>query len=434
MVKHEDHFNYLNPLRLAGYRTEYYDLSNNKSQVDVLKKIDQGYFDAVCMFNPYMHSHSDLYVYFAYAKNAGLKPIVIERGALPESWYYAEDMAYVDSDYDLLDLEKVAIPSSEILDGVFDEIKSGSYTLEKNGSYESTLYKYRLIQHSKYKRKIFVPLQLSDDSAVTRFVGDLKTYEEYISNLKECFAEHADVLFLVKRHPLASSHDVNDEVPGNVIICDDNDNVHALIDLSDAIICYNSGVGLLALMHDKPVYTVGRSFYSKAHFDLAVEVSLPCDAINLLDVTSSRNPQNIRKFVYWLLTQKYSFYKSESVIRDFGHRKSHGYKDSKCYSFNYEGAHFMSKCLSVDHPFSMMSYGAAKLSIQLGLDQYNKDVAHNQKAKSSRSEGKKVVAVPSVAKPNAVKSTSSLVEASDRIEPSKKVLNPVLASVKPIAR
>lgn len=375
LVKHDDHFNYLFVLRNAGYKIDYFDMEKKENQINVIKRIDAGFYDAVCMFNPYMKSHTDLYLYFSYAKNKGVRPIVIERGALPESWYYAEDMAYADSDYDRLNISEVVIEDQSLIESFFERIKSGNFTLESNGSFDETFYKYRLLLSVVDKKKVFIPLQLSDDSAVTLFVGNLKSYEDYIENLREVFNENKDLLFLVKKHPLSKLSDFQDDLPDNVVICDDSDNIHALIEISDAVICYNSGVGLLALMHRKPVFTVGRSFYSKSHYGLATAVSLPEDAVTIIKSGGGAQQGDIEKFIYWLITKKYSFYKSVSVIRDFGDRKSHGYKSSKFYLVNYDGFSLKSKNLAEDHSFSLISYGAAKLNISLGIDQHQKDLA-----------------------------------------------------------
>lgn len=375
LVKHEDHYNYLFPLRNAGYKIECFDLSDKVNQVEVIKKMDAGFYDAVCMFNPYMKSHADLYLYFSYAINKGIKPIVIERGALPESWYYAEDMAYVDTDYDNLNLSDISIPEGGVVDELISRIKSGGITLESNGSFDETYFKYRLLLSVNTKKKIFVPLQLSDDSAVTRFVGELVGYDKYIRNLEKSFLENEDVIFLVKKHPLSKVDDFSGKLPKNVFICDDSDNVHALIEMSDAVVCYNSGVGLLALIHEKPVFTIGRSFYSKSNLNLGCAVSLPEVAVNIIKDNGYKASGDFKKFVSWLVFSKYSFYKSSSVIRDFGDRKSHGYKNSRFYCVNYEGFSLASKHVSLDYPFSSFSYGAAKLNICLGVDQHEKDVS-----------------------------------------------------------
>lgn len=383
LVNHDDHLNFIYVLRNAGFKIEYLDLTNKQNQIDLIKKIDHGYYDAVCMFNPYMKSHVDLYLYFSYAKNNGVKTIVIERGALPDSWYYADDMAYIDPNYDDLDINSVEIENQLKIDDYFEMIRKGTFTLEANGNYSETYYKYRLLLSISNKKKFFVPLQLSDDSAVTKFVGELNTYEIFLVDLKKMISDNKNVIFIIKKHPLSNTDnllsELTSELHDNLFICDDSDNVHALIETADATLCYNSGVGLLALMHKKPVFTVGRSFYTKNNLKLAIPISLPSDAIDKFNQLNGEYSTDIHKFIHWLVEKKYSFYKSTSVIKDFGDRKSHGYINSKFYKFNYENFKIASLNINFDYPFSLMSYGSAKLDIKVGIDQQLKDTGNKIK-------------------------------------------------------
>lgn len=410
LVKHEDHINYFLPLRLCGYQFEVFDVNNQDQRVQVMKKIDSGYFDAVCMFNPYMKSHSDLYVYFEYARKSGIKPIIIERGALPESWYYAEDMAYVDSDYQSLDIDSIIISDERLVDGLIGTIKSGGVTLEDNGAFDATYFKYRFLRFIN-KKIIFIPLQLSDDSAVTRFCNGYMTYEEYIEDLRSVLASRDDVIFLIKKHPLNALNDLDGVWPENVFICDADDNVHALIESSDALACYNSGVGLLGLIHNKPVYTFGCSFYSSLNLGLGIQVRTLSEVIERvvsnMDIVDN---YRVKKFLTWLIFYKYSFYKSDTVMRDFGERRSHGYRNSRFYLINYEGFRIDTRILARDQPYGNNSYGAAKLRIPLSIEQYRKDVQGNSKATggvSAREKG----AIPSKGKGSGAVAQSARVSA-----------------------
>lgn len=364
LIKHVDHANFAYPLRLAGHKLELLKVNSDLEKSEVIRKIDSGYYDNVCMFNPYMKSHSDLYMYFSYAKTKGLKPIIIERGALPESWYYAEDMSYVDPDFINLSLDEIEINNIPLISNFLSTLRQGGHTLENNGNYESTINKYK-ISTILSGTKIFIPLQLSEDVAITRFNEGKQNYLEFVSQLYECANLNSNILFFIKVHPL-SKDEQNTPIPSNVILCGESDNIHAMIDLSDSVICYNSGVGLISLLHGKKTIAVGNAYY--VNKDLAYSATDIFDALKIVNSINTPPPTeiNIQKFASWLINDKYSFYKSESIIKDFGHRKSHGYNNSKMYSLNYE-VKFRTQLSCVSQPFSEHSYGSAKLMISPGI-------------------------------------------------------------------
>src|SRR5205085_10850630 len=85
-------------------------------------------------------------------------------------------------------------------------------------------------------------------------------YSEFVAQIDAVARAHPDVRFLIKAHPL--SNQPFESSLSNVTLCDRTDNIHALIELSQAVVCYNSGVGFLALVHGKPLFTLGNAFYN----------------------------------------------------------------------------------------------------------------------------------------------------------------------------
>ncbi len=338
LIKQEAHADVFFPLRLAGYKLTAAHEGDPASLERAALLIENAEVDAVAVFNPYMKSHQTLKPLFDAARAKGLRTIVFERGALPESWYYGPDMSYADPDFAELELCEEEFSDAELAltDAYAARLRSGVATLEANGDYAET--RARLESFCAGHRKIcLIPLQLRDDVAVTQFNEGYPKHDAFMRDLKRVVARHPDVLFLVKTHPL--SKEALDLVGRNVVDCDEYDNIHALIDLSHAVVCYNSGVGLLALIHQRRLVTVGNAFYNlpglgarATSLDEAVKRAFGVDNMTF-------HTQPVRLLLAWLLTRKYSFFRGESVVHEFAARKAHGYKNLLWYQLNLDGKH-----------------------------------------------------------------------------------------------
>ncbi|MFJ4066620.1 glycosyltransferase [Pseudomonas sp. NPDC089996] len=363
LLKHKDQYEYFLPMRSAGYSIEVL-LPGEHMPERVVDKIENGYYDAVSIFNPYMKSHEAIRPYHELAKKCGIKTIVVERGALPGSWYYAPEVAYNDSDYKTqayLDWSPSQV-ETEATTALISELQGGSSTLEKLSDYQPTYDKHSLVS-ALAKKTIFIPLQLHDDMAVTRYTeGHVSYSDHYDSVLSICDKIDQDTVVFIKPHPLSA---YKLEFPqNNVIVCDHSDNIHALIDLSDAVICYNSGVGLLSLVHGKETYTVGNSFYSHSS-GLAKKAADLDEALKAIHDESAEkvSPAAVFQFVGWLAHRKYSYFLADSVVRDFGDRKSHAYKNILPKRLNIDDFHINVTPSKQDRTYFKSSYLAAKYNI-----------------------------------------------------------------------
>ena len=353
LLKHVDQYDMFIPLRLAGYKLELY--TKNKWY-----NLDD--YDAIAIFNPYMKSHREFsdFVHNARIKNVNI--ITVERGGLPNSFYYAEDVAYNDPEWKekLIDFVPT-IEQSKITDEYIKELVTGNETLEALGSYQSTIDKYQNIIEGK--KVCFIPLQLSDDMAVNFYTYGYQKYKVFQEQLQAFDANIDNWIFIVKTHPLSKeSYQFNSKV----IECDKSDNIHALLEMADCVLCYNSGVGLLALAHEKPIITVGNAYYNRLSKYGKKATSFE-EAVMLIKNGKLKKPtsKNINTLYSWLLFYKYSFAKANSTIRDFGDRKSHAYDSMNFYVFNYKGQVFNSRLIKEEFRIQPKSYAAAKLHLNV---------------------------------------------------------------------
>lgn len=363
LLKHKDQYEYFLPLRSAGYSIEVL-LPGEQTPEHVIDKIESGYYSAAAIFNPYMKSHESLRPYYELARKLGVATIIIERGALPGSWYFAPDVAYNDSDYknqvylDWVPSEEEAQSTAALL----EELRAGGKTLEKLSDYEETYNKHSLAS-ALAKKTIFIPLQLHDDMAVTRYTEGHISYSEYYESVLSIWEKiDTETVVFIKPHPLSSSK--LSFPSNNIVVCSQEDNIHALIDLSDAVICYNSGVGLLSLIHGKETFTVGNSFYSHST-GLANKAATLDAALSAIqgDYLPNTSLEVIYKLVGWLTNKKYSYFLADSVLKDFGDRRSHAYKNILPKRLNIGDFHLDVKPSKMDRTYFKSSYLAAKYNI-----------------------------------------------------------------------
>ncbi|KAG1707715.1 Capsule polysaccharide export protein KpsC [Nymphon striatum] len=381
IVSDSSHRGYFLPLRALGYSM---DVLFERSQIKQTKeKIINNQYDRVFVHNPYTDKVFQSVIELV-RNTSSLELTVIERGALPNSLYYAGDMSYQDSDFVNLTLEKLEAYSQEnTLDKsieknlikIVDRLKEGGVTLEKNAGYQETLDSLKVFLDSSEKQVIFIPLQLPYDTAVTLFNVDRPTYESFLESIAEAVATNPDIGFIVKPHPLQKEvhlPEIFNSKASNLYLLKENENVHAAIESVDAVILYNSGVGLLSLFHNKPVFYIGNAYYS-CHQHFAKQVDNVSKALEMLqkDSKPKYSKKDVLLFLHWLVHYKYSFFEARDELRELEHRNSHAYQNIQVSILNMDGVSFSLGSISREYDYSSNSYAAARLSLNAEDDHRN---------------------------------------------------------------
>lgn len=356
----KEQWGYFLPLRMANYQLVSLTDKSDIAIADALKSVEDKKFDRVFIFNPYMKSHSAFRGVIELARRIGIAITVIERGGLPNSIYYSDEVAYGDSDYVKIHerLENIDFTSEQLnaTKEVLAKLKSGNSTLEKMESYATTWKKHTLLRHID-KRKIFIPLQLRDDMAVNYFIEGYPSYDEYEGQIESSVEKNPNILFIIKQHPL-SKYDLSwTSKHENVVLSSQEENIHALIDISDAIHLYNSGVGLLALAHQKPLFHVGNAYYNSENA-LATRVQNLDNTIKVFSENAQTfaNLDKIEKFFAWLIFEKYSWFNADDVIKNFDDRKAHGYKNISVEILNLDKKIYFTGSAMSGYSYSSKSY------------------------------------------------------------------------------
>lgn len=368
VCKDPEHYGYFLPFRALGYRLTLIP-DDSDARVEAARKlIDSRAVDVFMIFNPYMKSHARFHELFLLAKERGVEVVVVERGALPSTIYYAPDVSYNDPEFQNYTAQSHPVDAHALsaADAICDKLRRGAWTLESLNTYQDTWNAYSELT-AREGIRIFVPLQLSDDMAVTRFVTPTQSYADFEAAISATALLHPEITFLVKAHPL-NRDSFSGAAARNVVVCRNEENVHAIIDACHATVCYNSGVGLLSLIHGKPTVTIGNAFYNVPETgwradSFAAAVKLVADGACPAPAT-----EVVRKLVAWLVTRKYSFFTACDLIREFEHRNSHGYKDITVTHLNWQGTSLPLGRVSVLSRVRKSSYVNGRLGLMIGTD------------------------------------------------------------------
>ncbi|MGL4294187.1 MAG: glycosyltransferase [Aestuariivirga sp.] len=384
-----NHWGYFVPLRAAGYQIVPVFSDSSDAIEQARKAILDCTVDAVAIFNPYMKSHSRFLDVVRLAR-ARLRTIVIERGALPATLYYAPDVAYADRSFSEVEFAAFEMSLDERRETLtyFETLRSGESTLEQSEKYETTARRHGA-SASRPQAVCFIPLQMSEDMAVTMFLRESQTYDDFVQSIDRVASSNPDITFIVKNHPL-SKHDVDLKAP-NVVIAERSDNIHALIDVSTFTVCYNSGVGLISLVHGRPTYTIGNAYYNRGG------AGRFCNSLEEAVYRHRNDPHApdadcVVRLVTWLRRHRYSVFTATDDIREHADRRSHGYREVTVTRLVLDGkAHELGRAAAA-HPFSERSYGMGLLGLSLKGEDVVAAKDHELRTQGQQSSGRQYAA------------------------------------------
>ncbi|MDX0135798.1 glycosyltransferase [Sinorhizobium meliloti] len=273
-------------------------------------------FTHIFFLNPYGNEHR-LSLYHA-VRDAGIPYWVHDRGALPHSWFF--DPNGFNADSESYDPQHWNTPLTEEQHQnavtYIRSLKANADTLEKNGAPKSPEH-WRHLFGAAGRKVLFVPLQRPSDTVTRYFGSKVGPYENFYSWVAQVAAQlnPSKWLILVKKHPAEIDRP---NIPG-VSFAPDDAHVHDLIDLADAVMLLNSGVGVLSLAFGKPVIACGDAFYVAD--GLASKARSPEEAVAMLRDGVAYDQEAVYRFLNYLTTKFYSFGETTYIERDLGDRK-----------------------------------------------------------------------------------------------------------------
>ncbi|WP_097729981.1 capsular biosynthesis protein [Escherichia coli] len=185
-----------------------------------------------------------------------------------------------------------------------DSLKYNNENIEQQISFyiKNNISKYKQSDEEFHLESdyVFIPMQVTTDAVASLSYIDginlLKLVSEYFFN--------TSIKVVVKRHPYCNSIEVEKlinelEKEGKIIVS--NSSVHHLIKGAKTIITVNSGVGLEAIIHNKPVIITGKSDYCYAAAAIVKNEEDLINAILNLDSLSSDETLRRKFLAYYLL-------------------------------------------------------------------------------------------------------------------------------------
>lgn len=259
--------------------------------------------ERVLMPNPYGNNKRN--ACYRKLKECGIDTVCSDRGALPDSWFFdtgfnADSPSYSakEWDYPLSEIEK-----SET-DSYISSLIDADKALEAQGSRVGGEY-LRENLGLVGKKVLFVPMQRPEDTVIKHFSGAVDSLVDFVEKVSTIADQLHDDNWVVvlKKHPLESDYIIPDS--DRVKYVYNSAHVNDLIEMSDAILLVNSGVGLLSMAWKKPVYHFGNAFYSIDGVNK--NVSSIEDAVASIKKGMDVDIEKVRRFYHHLINRVYSF-------------------------------------------------------------------------------------------------------------------------------
>ena len=238
--------------------------------------------------------------------------LCFERGALPDSWFLDENGFNADSlSYKNIDYSKNL--SQEVCDDVSHYIYSclqDKQPLEIQGERKGGKA-FLESQSILGKKVLFVPLQRPSDTVIKHFIGDVASFDNFISVIDKLagILKSYGWVTIVKKHPLET---IRPQF-ANAIYAPDSAHFLDLLEACDASALINSGVGVYSMMMQKPCYIFGDAFYQVKDVNQKINAD-EYENQSALEVLSKKiisgynfDTQKMLKFISFLKNEFYSF-------------------------------------------------------------------------------------------------------------------------------
>ncbi|RKO64174.1 capsular biosynthesis protein [Campylobacter sp. P255] len=301
----------------------------NEEQFDkdkFLKFIQDNHIECILFPNPY--GNEKRLIIYEFVRCNGLKFICYDRGALPDSWFFDNNgFNYDSSTYKEENWNKnLTIDEINECKKYIKKVLNEDNFLEKQGKRDLEKLKNKL--NIKDKKIVFVPLQVENDTVIKYFTYAPFEYNNFLKIINKMAKqlEYSHV-FIIKKHPL--TYKVNKTSYDSLIFVEDDTNIIDLINMCDVVLTLNSGVGIYAMMMNKPCINCAFAFY--AINEVNYQALNNDELLKYLKSDLSVDYEKVIKFIHYLKNSVYSFGDSKyKVIR----------KNNRIYSKVYETKYY----------------------------------------------------------------------------------------------
>ena len=251
--------------RYIKFLSKFLDIKYSVSEKEILESDRY-----LIIWNPYGYLvyNSPIYrlKYKLYKKlSTSHRVFVVERGAFPNTIFidntgFNVESSFYDAQY--WDSPLTTQQKEEITNYLnFYKYDISSLEPQKNNRLTRKDFFSRLDITKNYKRVVFIPLQIHNDTTIILWADWVKSIQNFISLISVLAERFPDVLFLVKNHP--QEKEVFFKGSQSNIRLVDNFHFKDCIAYSDLVLTINSGVGVQSLAWNKPVGVLGKAFYDE---------------------------------------------------------------------------------------------------------------------------------------------------------------------------
>lgn len=255
--------------------------------------------DRLVFSNPYRSE--TIHNIYEYCRKIGFPLLVIERGCLPGTVFF--DMGGFLLDSPSYNQEAWDIPSTTEQEAQLNHFMSnyhqGQPALEAQSDKEGSADLVKQLQADN-KPVVLITLQMPSDTVTRYFAHKGRDYTSFLKLMNEFVSQYDETYaFIYKPHPRAPELNIENALDASGIHID-----HA-IELADAVVTFNSGTGVLAFLHNKPVATYGKAFYGGKGLTYQITTNDELDTF-LQKLTTSFDYKKRKRFLVHLLSRQLS--------------------------------------------------------------------------------------------------------------------------------
>lgn len=185
---------------------------------------------------------------YEYRKKNSLPVMIIERGPLPNTIYIDNDSIFKSN------INKNSYKINKNIDDHIKKLK------QRNNSLESQNNKKFQFDKNNFEEVIFIPLQMRNDTSITKYSDWIKSKKNFIINIINLKKQFPNKLFLIKNHPREINKNLY-KLECNNLIFTDQYNFMDILEICDKVLTINSSIGLYSMIFEKPCGIIGMSFY-----------------------------------------------------------------------------------------------------------------------------------------------------------------------------
>jgi predicted glycosyltransferase involved in capsule biosynthesis len=256
--------------------------------------------DRVVFHNPY--ANEQMLALYRAVRDNGIAFLVCERGALPDSVFFdacgfnGESTSYDEQHW----RRQLGEGEQQAVADYIRDLKCNGSALEEQPERLGPRALRKQLKLSPSVKVLFVPLQRPSDTVISYLCGPIGSYDGFLQLVRRLtHTLPPDWVIVAKRHPLEVQ---SPDLPG--VLFADEHNVNDLLELCEAVLLINSGVGVMAMVYDKPVLYAGQAFYG--HDGIAQQVVTHDDVLRAVE--SFRPDRDaVRAFLHYLVFEFYSF-------------------------------------------------------------------------------------------------------------------------------